>query len=147
MHNNNAIKITVTNRHKLAVFKICGCVNSSFRENGFTGCQNELALDLLLDDPDFFWNSLDKSGAGPEARSLKWSLKWSPEKSSLWNRVARFFLVQHTKTEKNGHKWPQIIPNGHRIYQMSANRPNGRKKYHVIWQPCFGIHQGEQMIF
>jgi hypothetical protein len=36
------------------------------------------------------------------------------------NRVARFFLVQHTKMGKNT-KWPQDIPNGHLIKQ------NGRK--------------------
>jgi hypothetical protein len=55
-------------------------------------------------------------------------------------RVARFFLVQYTKSFKNipnkykntpnGHKtyqmtakytkWPQNLPNGHKIYQMTA---------------------------
>jgi hypothetical protein len=54
---------------------------------------------------------------------------------ALVPRDARFFIVQHTKTEKNipnGHKicqmttkyakWPQNMPNGHKIYI-----PNGRK--------------------
>jgi hypothetical protein len=35
-------------------------------------------------------------------------------------RVARFFLVQHTKTGEN-------IPNDHKIYQMAINISNGRK--------------------
>jgi general stress protein 26 len=38
-------------------------------------------------------------------------------------RVARFFLVQHTKTGKIYHitikhtEWTQNLPNGHKIYQ------------------------------
>jgi hypothetical protein len=41
----------------------------------------------------------------------------------LFSRVARFFLVQHTKMEKYNKitikytQWPQNIPNGHKIYQ------------------------------
>jgi hypothetical protein len=40
--------------------------------------------------------------------------------------VARFSLEQHTKTGKiyqkdsKYTKWPQDIPNGHRIYQMAV---------------------------
>jgi hypothetical protein len=48
-------------------------------------------------------------------------------KRDLTSRVARFFLVQHTKTGKN-------IPNNHKIYQLATkytkwqyNRPNGHK--------------------
>jgi hypothetical protein len=35
-------------------------------------------------------------------------------------RGARFFLLQHTK------KW-KTIPNGHKIYQLAVNIPNGGK--------------------
>jgi hypothetical protein len=52
-------------------------------------------------------------------------------------RVARFFLGQHTNTGKitmKYAKWPQNIPNGHKIYQMATtytkwpqNIPNGHK--------------------
>jgi hypothetical protein len=34
------------------------------------------------------------------------------------NRVARFFLAQHTKTAKNIPKRPQNIQNDHRVYQI-----------------------------
>jgi hypothetical protein len=33
---------------------------------------------------------------------------------------ARFFLVQHTKTGKILPKWPQILPNGQKIYEMAV---------------------------
>jgi hypothetical protein len=36
------------------------------------------------------------------------------------NRVARFFLAQHTKTGKN-------IPNDHKNPKCPQNRPNGHK--------------------
>jgi hypothetical protein len=26
-------------------------------------------------------------------------------------------------------KWPQTIPNGHKLYQMAVNMPNGHKIY------------------
>jgi hypothetical protein len=51
--------------------------------------------------------------------------------AQLETRVARFFLVQHTKTGENvpnDHTyvkyttWPQNIPHGHKIYQMVVKR-------------------------
>jgi hypothetical protein len=36
------------------------------------------------------------------------------------NRVARFFLVQNTKTGKTYTKLPQNIPNGHKIFPMAV---------------------------
>jgi hypothetical protein len=38
------------------------------------------------------------------------------------SRVARFFLVQNTKTWKN-------IPHDHKIFPMAVKRPNGHKIY------------------
>jgi hypothetical protein len=65
-------------------------------------------------------------------------------------RAARLFLVQHTKTGKMFQKtikkqmatkytkWPQNIPNGHKIYQMATkytkwpqNIPNGHSIYQM----------------
>jgi hypothetical protein len=54
--------------------------------------------------------------------------------ATIDTRVARFFLKQHTKTGKiyqitiayvyqmatKYTKWPQNIPNGHKIYQMAT---------------------------
>jgi hypothetical protein len=53
--------------------------------------------------------------------------KLSREKNVLLTRVARFFLVQHTKiyqiTIKNT-KWPQNIPNGIKIDQQAIKQTN-----------------------
>jgi hypothetical protein len=38
----------------------------------------------------------------------------------LWPCVARFFLVQHTKTGKNIPKLPQNIPKGQKIYEVAV---------------------------
>jgi hypothetical protein len=44
--------------------------------------------------------------------------------------VARFFLVQNTKTGKNIPNDHKIhIPNGHKIFPMAVKRPNGHKTY------------------
>jgi hypothetical protein len=46
----------------------------------------------------------------------------------LGYRVARFLMVQHTKTGTNiPNNHTYNIPNGHKIYQMAVNRPNGYK--------------------
>jgi hypothetical protein len=37
-----------------------------------------------------------------------------------YNWIARFFLVQHTKTGKNIPKLPQNVPNCHKIYQIAV---------------------------
>jgi hypothetical protein len=58
-------------------------------------------------------------------------------------RVARFFLVQHTKTGEKLTKLPKNIPNYHKIYQravkyipkFSIKRPS--KTYKNIW--IFGM--------
>jgi hypothetical protein len=42
--------------------------------------------------------------------------------------VARFFVVQHTKTEKI-YQPPKIIPKGHTIYRNRKNIPNPYKLY------------------
>jgi hypothetical protein len=55
---------------------------------------------------------------------------WSRFYKSDPGRVARFFLVQHTKKGKiyrmtiKYTRWPQHIPNGHKIYQMTIKYTN-----------------------
>jgi hypothetical protein len=46
-------------------------------------------------------------------------------------RVARFFLLQHTKTGKN-------IPNDHKFTKRPQNRASGRKFYQMTLK-CTGI--------
>jgi hypothetical protein len=41
-------------------------------------------------------------------------------KEAISCRVARFFLVLHTKTGKIYTKIPYTIPNGYKIYQMAS---------------------------
>jgi hypothetical protein len=59
------------------------------------------------------------------------SLKWLAEVArSSWTRVARFFLVHNTKTERNvpnEHKWSYNIPNVRKFLQMAV-------KYFNIFQ-------------
>jgi hypothetical protein len=37
------------------------------------------------------------------------------------SRVARFVFVQTYQNGKKYTKWPQTIPNGHKLYQMAVN--------------------------
>jgi hypothetical protein len=52
--------------------------------------------------------------------------KWSQNIPNGYIKVARFVLVQYTKTGKiyqmatNYTKWPQNMPNGHKIYEMAS---------------------------
>jgi hypothetical protein len=53
----------------------------------------------------------------------------------LSNQECPTFLVQHTKTRNkytNYTNWPQIIPNGHKVYQMVTNVPNHHKILQII---------------
>jgi hypothetical protein len=61
------------------------------------------------------------------------------EGSTTITRVARFFLVKHTKTGEN-------IPDDHKIYQMAIKIPNGGKidqmaiKYYNIFKTLRNLH-------
>jgi hypothetical protein len=54
-----------------------------------------------------------------------WGLADSRTYACRVTRVARYLLVKHTKIGKiykitiKNTKWPQNIPNGHKIYQMT----------------------------
>jgi hypothetical protein len=56
----------------------------------------------------------------------------------VWNRVARFFLVQMYQNGKIYAKGPQTTPNGYALYQMAINYtkwpyiiPNGHTSYQM----------------
>jgi hypothetical protein len=84
-----------------------------------------------------FWEKADHKNKGVLSQQESTSTKWPRQNifaaQADASRVARFFLVQHTKTGKNipndykidqmtvkYTKWPKI-------YQMTVNVPNDRK--------------------